>query len=235
MQYGYAISPEKLEKERAEQEAARAAEAAALEAAIVQISDETFADHPAVLEKRARLAAVTDAIKTAKRIKVKLETNPVPKRIAELRADIARRDGLLRAKEADAVAKGDTELTDIMAERAEMRGAEDLLGSLESGWTQFQAGLMAEAPTETLDELEHEKVVAEELLSRTLYQLKRDRVTGAEERLQSMSADVEALRREREAIRQREEEAMHRRRPRAAAFRARKAAALAGRPMSVEN
>lgn len=233
--HGFAIPQDKLAAERAAKQAADQAQAAEIAAAIAQIPDAEFDAHPLVIEQRAQLAATEAELEALKRARPAIDNNPAPKRIAEMRAEIASREAALRAAELEAVTAGDMQMSAAVTVRAELRTLADLLAALESGWAQFLAAMPEGAQgAARLVELEQERSTAADRLAKALNRLKRERVTGEEERVLHKMGAVDALRQEREAVHQRQEEAMLRRRPRAAAFRERKAAALAGRPLPIE-
>lgn len=73
-----------------------------LEAAMEQIPDNAFDDHPEVIDLRSKLADATAELKFSKAARAKIDKNPTPARIAELSAEIARREPALRAAEAEA-------------------------------------------------------------------------------------------------------------------------------------
>lgn len=92
MHKGHYINPAQLEAERKAEEAAKAAAQAALEAAMEQIPDNAFDDHAEVIDLRSKLATATAELKAAKAARAKIDKNPTPARIAELSAEIARRE-----------------------------------------------------------------------------------------------------------------------------------------------
>ncbi len=92
----------------------KAAEQATLEAAMDAIPDSAFDDHPEVVDLRSKLATATAELKAAKAARAKIDKNPTPARIEELRAEIARREPALRVAEAAAVAKGDTAMPEVL-------------------------------------------------------------------------------------------------------------------------
>lgn len=152
MQLGHYINPAQLAAEREAEQAMKAAEQATLEAAMDAIPDSAFDDHPEVVDLRSKLATATAELKAAKAARAKIDKNPTPARIEELRAEIARREPALRVAEAAAVAKGDTAMPEVLKVRAELRTLADELASLESGWASFLAGIELDTSDANLTE-----------------------------------------------------------------------------------
>lgn len=228
MQLGHYINPAQLAAEREAEEAMRAAKQAALEAAMDAIPDNAFDDHPEAVGLRSKLATATAELKAAKAARAKIDKNPTPARIEELRAEIARREPALRVAESAAVAKGDTAMPEVLKVRAELRTLADELASLESGWAGFLAGIEIDTTDANLTELARVRDMFEVRADETILRLKRERVDGTEARsLERLRIAEEGAARRREAADAMEQERMKHVGPRAQQLKARKAAALA--------
>lgn len=222
------ITPTQREAQRAEAEAQRAAEQAAFDAAMEQIPDNTFDGHPEVVALRERLAAATAELKAAKAARAKIDKNPTPARIAELKAELARREPALRAAEVEAVAKGDTEATAAVKARAEIRTLADQLASLESGWAAFLAGIETDTSDTHLKELSRVCDVLDGSVDIVILRLKRERVDGTEARiLERQRICEEGAASRRDAAEAAERERQRRVSPRLLKFQEAKAASLA--------
>lgn len=234
MHKGHYINPAQLEAERKAEEAAKAAEQAALEAAMEQIPDNAFDDHPEVIDLRSKLADATAELKFSKAARAKIDKNPTPARIAELSAEIARREPALRAAEAEAVAKGDVEASAVVKARAELRTLADQLASLESGWATFLAGIETDTSDANLKELARVRDMFEDAVETTILRLKQERVDGTEARIRErLRIAEEGAARRSEAAEAAALERQRRVSPRLQQFQAHKAAALAGHMRSV--
>jgi len=228
------ITPTLHEAQRKAEEEKRAAEQAALEAAMEQIPDNAFDAHPEVVDLRQRLATATAELKAAKAARAKIDRNPTPARIEELKAEIARREPALRTAEVEAVAKGDIEAAAVVKARAELRSLEDQLSSLETGWATFLAGIELDTSDTNLKELARVCDMFDGAIDLAILRLKRERVDGTEARILERQRIVEAGAASRLAAAEAAERERQRRvSPRLLQFQARKAAALAGRMGSV--
>ena len=228
MHQGHYINPAQLAAEREAEEAMKAAEQATLEAAMDAIPDNAFDDHPEVIDLRNKLATATAELKAAKAARAKIDKNPTPAKIAELKAEIARRELALRVAEAAAVAKGDTGMPEVLKVRAELRTLADELASLESGWASFLAGIELDTSDANLTELARVRDMFEVRTDETILRLKRERVDGTEARsLERLRIAEEGAARRREATEAMEQERMKHVGPRAQQFKVRKAATLA--------
>lgn len=234
MHKGHYINPAQLAAEREAEEAVKATEQAALEAAMEQIPDNAFDAHPEVVDLRSKLEAAATELKAAKAARAKIDKNPTPVRIAELKAEIARRAPALRVAEAEAVAKGDVEASAVVKARAELRTLEDQLAALESGWATFLAGIETDTSDANLKELARVRDMFEDAVETTILRLKHERVDGTEARnLERQRIAEEGAARRREAAEAVERERQRHVSPRLLQFQARKAAALAGRMGSI--
>lgn len=228
MQLGHYINPAQLAAEREAEEAMRAAKQAALQAAMDAIPDSAFDAHPEVVDLRAKLATATAELKAAKAARAKTDRNPTPAKIAELKAEIARREPALRVAETAAAAKGDTAMPEVLKVRAELRTLADELASLESGWAGFLAGIEIDTTDANLTELARVRDMFEVRTDETILRLKHERVDGTEARnLERQRIAEEGATRRREAAEAVEQERLKHVGPRAQQFKARKAAALA--------
>lgn len=228
MHMGHYINPAQLAAEREAEEAMKAAEQAALEAEMDAIPDTAFDDNAEVVDLRSKLATATAELKAAKAARAKIDKNPTPAKIAELKAEIARREPALRATEVEAVAKGDVEASAAVKARAELRTLADQLTTLESGWDAFLAGIEVDTSDASLKELASVADMFAVRVEETILRLKRERVDGTEARIRERQRIIEETAvRNREAVEAVERERMQHFGPHSQQRKARKAAALA--------
>lgn len=186
-----AFTNEAIAAEKAAEQAKRDAAEAQTQAAIDQIADTAFDDHPAVIDARQRASDAADALRRAKAARKKLDSNTAPKRIATLQAETQTRSDALKAAELESVIKG-ADIEVLRRERAAIRDLSDELAVLESGWEQFQATITEPTSDADLAELTEATAAAEIRIEQTIHALKRDRVTGVEERAKAR-AELVAL------------------------------------------
>jgi|GEM_PF-6977464 len=228
MHKGHYINPAQLAAEREAEEARKAAAQAELEAAMDAIPDTAFDDNAEVVDLRSKLATATAELKAAKAARAKIDKNPTPAKIAELKAEIARREPALRAAEVEAVAKGDVEASAAVKARAELRTLADQLTTLESGWDAFLAGIEVDTSDASLKELASVADMFAVRVEETILRLKRERVDGTEARIRERQRIIEETAvRNREAIEAVERERMQHFGLHSQQRKARKAAALA--------